>query len=242
MRAIAVLAAALSLAACASPGKRVEAPPSYVEPYDPFEGANRRALAANRVVDDLYIEPMADLYRFIFPARVRQSAANVTETILTPSYILNDLLQADLDDAGHNTVRLLANTTLGVGGLFDVAEGWGYEDRPEDLGQTLGNWGVPSGPYVVAPVVGPTTARGILGSLAKLGLSPTTQLILPDKLAVRGAMVGQRTAERRVSSHKQLTDIYESPEGYIELRSLFLQQQVNELYEDGDPYENLPDF
>lgn len=242
MRIAALLVLALMATACTTSPKRLEAAPSIVEPYDPFENANRRALNANRIVDDLYIKPAADFYQFILPGPVRRSASNFTDNLLVPSHVFNEILQLDFKDAGHSTVRFAINSTIGVAGLFDPATGWGFEERPEDLGQTLGNWGVPEGPYFVAPFVGPTTARGVLSSLAKLGISPTTQLYLPDDLGFRVGMVGQRTADRRIESHETLERVYTEEDGYILLRSLFLQQQAAELYEDGDPYENLPDF
>lgn len=243
MRSVLLLALALMSAACTTTPQRLEPAPSYEEPFDPFEGYNRRAFKANRIVDDLYIEPAADIYRLLLPSPVRRSAANLTENILTPGYILNELLQLDFEDAGHSTARFAINTTVGVGGLFDPAyHWWDLETRQEDLGQTLGNWGVPEGPYFVAPFVGPTTARGVLSSLAKLGLGPTTQLVLPEGIEYRAAMVTQRTAQRRLNSDEELERVFNSEDGYIRLRSLYLQSQAAELYEDGDPYENLPDF
>jgi phospholipid-binding lipoprotein MlaA len=241
-RLLLVLFALLAGAACTTSPKRLEAAPAVIEPNDPFERYNRRALKANAVVDDLYIEPFADLYRLILPSPVRRSAANFTENLITPTFVLNELLQLDFEDAGHSTARFAINSTLGVAGLFDPATGMGFENRPEDFGQTLGNWGVPEGPYVVAPFVGPTTARGIFGSLARLGLSPATQIYLPDDLTFRAGIVGQRTAERRIESHETLERVFTEEDGYILLRSLFLQEQAAALYEDGDPYENLPDF
>lgn len=242
MRSVALLAVAFLAAACANVPKRLEPVPSVTEPYDPLEGYNRRALAANRIVDDLYIKPAASFYAFVLPGPVRRSLANFTNNLLVPDHILNDILQADFRDAGHNTARLAINSTVGVGGLFDPATRWGFEERQEDLGQTLGNWGVPQGPYFVAPFVGPTTARGILGSLAKLGISPATNVYLPEDIGFRAGMVGQRTAERRITSDETLTDVYTRPDGYIVLRSLYLQDAAAELHEDGDPYANLPDF
>jgi phospholipid-binding lipoprotein MlaA len=228
--------------ACTTTPQRLEAPPQLTEANDPFENYNRRAFAANRIVDDLYIEPIADLYRLALPKPVRRSAANFTENLITPTFVFNEVLQLDWEDAKHSTARFAINSTIGVAGLFDPATGMGFENRPEDLGQTLGNWGVPEGPYVVAPFVGPTTVRGIFGSLARLGLSPATQAYLPPDLAFRAAIVGQRTAERRIESHETLERVFIADDGYVQLRSLYLQEQAAALYEDGDPYENLPDF
>ena len=237
-----LLIGALTLSACVSQPQRLEPAPQLVEAYDPFEGYNRRSLAANRVVDDLYIEPFADLYRFLLPKPVRTSASNFTSHLLIPSWVLNEVLQLDFKDAGHSTARFAINSTVGVVGLFDPATAWGYEARPEDLGQTLGNWGVPQGPYFIAPVVGPTNARGLLGSLARIGLTPDTQILLPDGLQYQATFVGQRTAEKRIEGAETLERVFNEMDGYILLRSLYLQEQAAALHEDGDPYENLPDF
>ncbi|NRA31423.1 MAG: VacJ family lipoprotein [Parvularculaceae bacterium] len=241
-RLFAPLMLALVMAACTTSPQRLEPAPEINEFYDPFENQNRRALAVNKVVDDLYIKPIANFYKFIVPKPARDGAANVTSNILQPSYIFNEFLQLDFEDAGHSTVRFAVNTTVGVGGIFDVATGMGFENRPEDLGQTLGNWGVPQGPYFIAPFVGPTTARGTLGSLARLGVDPVTLAILPEDISVRAGVIGQRTFQKRIDSDTTLTDVYTRPDGYILLRSLYLQEQAAALYEDGDPYANLPDF
>lgn len=232
----------LAATACTLSPQRLKSPPETIEPFDPFEGQNRRALAINRIVDDLYLAPMAGFYRALVPRPARAGAINFTDNILTPSYVFNEVLQLDFPDAGHSTARFAINTTLGVGGVFDVATGMGFELRPEDLGQTLGNWGVPQGPYFIAPFVGPTTARGVLGSLARLGIDPVTLVILPPDIGSRAAMVGQRTAQKRLESETTLNEVYTSPDGYVILRSLFLQEQAAALYEDGDPYANLLDF
>lgn len=244
MRLPALLLFVLLATACTTNPKRLEPAPEITDEgfYDPFEEQNRRALAVNRVVDDLYIQPLAGFYRRLLPKPAQEGAANVTGNILTASYVFNEVLQLDWEDAGHSAARLGINTTLGVGGVFDVATGMGFESRPEDIGQTLGNWGVPQGPFFIAPFVGPTTARGALGSLARLGISPVTLFILPDSLAVRGTMVGQRTAQKRIEGDDFLTDVFSREDGYILLRSTYLQEQAAQLHEDGDPYANLPDF
>lgn len=242
MRCLGLIGAALLLAACTTSPKRLEPAPEITEFYDPYEAANRRALAVNRVVDDLYIKPLSQIYDFLLPGPVQRSAANFTGNILTPSYIFNEILQADFKDAGHSSARFVVNSTLGVAGLFDVAAPMGLEERTEDLGQTLGNWGVPQGPYIIAPFVGPTTVRGALGSFARLGISPVTLAILPDGIGPRAGMIGQRTAQKRIDSDLTLEGVYTDPDGYIVLRSLYLQEQAAELHEDGDPYANLPDF
>lgn len=243
MKTIALIAIALLATACTTKPQRLEPAPLLEEVRDPLEKQNRRSFNANRVFDDLYIKPAAGFYKTVVPAPVRRSAANFTTNVLHPSYIFNELLQLDLEDAGHSTARFAINTTIGIGGLFDPAYyWWDLEIRQEDLSQTLGNWGVPEGPYLIAPVVGPTTARGIFGSLANLGIGPVTNAILPNDLSVRASVVGQRTAERRIQADDSLNDVFTSPDGYIMLRSLYLQQQAAKLHEDADPYANLPDF
>lgn len=242
LRTTLLIALTLASAACATKPQRLEPQPQIVEPYDPWEGYNRRALKANAIVDDLYIEPAADIYQFLIPAPVRRSASNFTTNLLAPSWVLNELLQLDFKDAGHTTARFLINSTVGVAGLFDPATGWGLDARPEDFGQTLGNWGVPPGPYFIAPVVGPTNARGVVGSLARIGLTPDTQILLPEGLEYRVGFVGQRTAQKRIEGDATLERVFTEEDGYILLRSLYLQEQGAQLHEDGDPYANLPDF
>ena len=131
---------------------------------DCFEGINRAVFSFNKGLDNLLIEPIAKGYRSL-PAPVRSGTSNVLTNLSSLVTIPNNVLQGQITTAGVNTGRFIINTTVGILGLFDVAQKMGFpEYEREDYGQTLGVWGVPSGCYLVLPVLGPSTIRDTAGS------------------------------------------------------------------------------
>jgi phospholipid-binding lipoprotein MlaA len=150
----AALAAALLLGGCATlpPGSRPD-------PRDRFERANRSVYAFNRAVDHAVLRPVARAYVKVTPQPVRRCVANFLSNIDYPITIVNDALQGKVHDSLSDIGRFGINTVVGVGGLFDPATHWGFEKHDEDFGQTLGKWGVQSGPYLMLPIFGPSTVR-----------------------------------------------------------------------------------
>jgi phospholipid-binding lipoprotein MlaA len=135
---------------------------------DCFEGVNRATFKFNQVLDGVVFEPLAKAYR-VLPSPVRSGTSNALDNLSTLVTIPNNLLQGDLKKATVNTGRFIVNTTIGIVGIFDVAEKVGFpEYEKEDYGQTLGVMGVGEGCYVVLPVLGPSTVRDTVGSLANL--------------------------------------------------------------------------
>ena len=131
---------------------------------DCFEGINRAVFSFNKGLDDMLIEPIAKGYRSL-PAPVRSGTSNVLTNLSSLITIPNNVLQGQITTAGVNTGRFIINTTIGILGLFDVAEKMGFpEYEKEDYGQTLGVWGVGPGCYLVLPVLGPSTIRDTAGS------------------------------------------------------------------------------
>ena len=131
---------------------------------DCFEGINRAVFSFNKGLDDVLIEPIAKGYRSL-PAPVRSGTSNVLTNLSSLITIPNNVLQGQIKTAGVNTGRFIINTTVGILGLFDVAEKMGFpEYEKEDYGQTLGVWGVGPGCYWVLPVLGPSTIRDTAGS------------------------------------------------------------------------------
>ena len=125
-------------------------------------------LSFNQGLDKVIFKPLATGYRKL-PQPVRSGASNALGNLSNVVTIPNNVLQGEFKDAGVNTLRFVINTTLGIGGLFDVASYYGLEKREkEDYGQTLGTWGVSEGCYFVLPVLGPTTVRDSLGSVANI--------------------------------------------------------------------------
>ena len=138
------------------------------EVKDCFESVNRATFKFNQVLDGAVFEPLAKAYR-VLPSPVRSGTGNALDNLSTLVTIPNNLLQGDFKKATVNTGRFIVNTTIGVVGIFDVAEKVGFpEYEKEDYGQTLGVMGVGEGCYVVLPVLGPSTVRDTVGSLANL--------------------------------------------------------------------------
>ena len=138
------------------------------EVKDCFESVNRATFKFNQVLDGVVFEPLAKAYR-VLPSPVRAGTSNALDNLSTLVTIPNNLLQGDFKKATVNTGRFIVNTTIGVVGIFDVAEKVGFpEYEKEDYGQTLGVMGVDEGCYVVLPVLGPSTVRDTVGSLANL--------------------------------------------------------------------------
>lgn len=131
----------------------------YQHEDDPWESFNRKVFAFNEGLDRWILKPTAEGYVFITPQPVRKSITNVFRNLGEPSNLINNLLQAKFHDAGVDISRFMLNTTFGVLGLFDVATEMGLERSDEDFGQTLGKWGVESGPYVVLPLIGSSSVR-----------------------------------------------------------------------------------
>ncbi len=135
---------------------------------DCFEGINRAVFSFNQGLDNLLIEPIAKGYRSL-PAPLRSGTGNVLTNLSSLITIPNNVLQGQIKTAGVNTGRFIINTTVGIFGLFDVAEAMGFpEYEKEDYGQTLGVWGVGSGCYLVLPVLGPSTIRDTAGSFINI--------------------------------------------------------------------------
>jgi phospholipid-binding lipoprotein MlaA len=149
-------AAALLLALSALSGARVLAGEA---PKDPLEHLNRATFAFNDALDRMLARPAAKAYKAVVPEKARQVVSNFLSNLAYPTVIVNDALQAKFKDAGADTARFVTNTVVGVGGLFDPATRLGLPVHDEDFGQTLGVWGVPAGPYLVLPFLGPSDLR-----------------------------------------------------------------------------------
>jgi len=126
---------------------------------DPWERMNRGTHQFNNSVDRAVLKPVATAYRDHVPEPIRTSVTNVLDNLGYPTTIANQFLQGKLKEGLQDTGRFLLNTTFGVAGIFDLASRAGLDKHDEDLGQTLGRWGMPSGPYLVIPLLGPSTVR-----------------------------------------------------------------------------------
>jgi len=168
----------LGLGACATrpDPTDAEAVAEFRANNDPLEPLNRASFFVNDGVDTLVLRPAAEAYRIFIPPEVRTGVRNVLGNLRTPVILVNDLLQGETQRAGNTVGRFVLNTTLGVGGIFDVATGFGLPGHAEDFGQTLAVWGASEGPYLFIPVLGPSNSRDLVGFGVDAATNPFTWL------------------------------------------------------------------
>jgi len=195
---------------------------------DPWESFNRPVFRFNDAVDTYALKPVAQGYRKVTPQFVETGVHNVFRNMWEVGNLANNLLQGKIHDAGVDTSRLLFNTTLGGLGFFDVATRMGLQRSDEDFGQTLGAWGVQSGPYLVLPLLGPSSLRDAPAKIPDSYLTPYPHIDhVPTRNVTRGVnIVDTRAslldAERMVSGDK-----------YIFIRNAYLQNREFRV-RDGD--------
>lgn len=142
-------------------------------PNDPFEPVNRGIFGFNEAIDQAVLIPVAKGYQAAVPELMRQGVSNFFGNFGDAWSAINQALQGKGEAAVTMTMRVATNTLFGIGGLFDVASDLGMERQSEDFGQTLGRWGLPAGPYLVWPLLGPSTARDTLGRPLDLSWTPS---------------------------------------------------------------------
>jgi phospholipid-binding lipoprotein MlaA len=214
------------------------APDARAETPDPLEGLNRKVLAFNDTADRFVLKPVAKGYRAVTPKPVRRSIGNFFSNLFTPLTAINQLLQGKVGQSGQDTMRFLVNTTLGVGGLFDVSSKVGLPQHDEDFDQTFARWGIGSGPYLVLPFFGPSTVRGGIGSMCGAAINPIRYL---DDPSWRYALSGLYFVDTR----SQLLDVEQLVGGdrYTFLKDAYLQRRaflINDGAATEDPF--LEDF
>lgn len=225
----ALLVSLAVLAGCASSGEMRER-----HPDDPWEGFNRKVFAFNEVVDRYALKPAAQGYRFITPDPVETGVGNFFSNLGEIRTTLNSLLQGKGGNAGVSTGRFLINTTVGIGGLFDVATRMDITGREEDFGQTLGAWGVGEGAYLVLPLLGPSTVRDTAGLPVDAYAYPLTYV---EDDTVRYSLRALQIIDARAGLLDQEALI--SGDRYTFIRDAYLQQrrfEVNDGELGEDPF------
>lgn len=155
---------AIVLTGCANSATR--------HPDDPLEPLNREIYSFNRGIDTFFFAPVAGVYNRLLPRQVRNCVTNFFSNVNDVNVIANQVLQLKIPDAMRSTIRLTINTTVGVGGLFDVASTAGFYKTRQDFGTTLAHYGVKNSPYLVLPLLGPSTIRDSAGLVVDFWLSP----------------------------------------------------------------------
>lgn len=213
---LALLCAGL-LPACAT------LPPGERDPRDPFERFNRSMYRVNDALDRGVAKPVAKAYTKITPAPVRTGVSNFFRNLSSPTVIVNDLLQLKPRAFLTDTARLVINTTIGIGGLFDPASQLGLPAGDEDFGQTLGRWGVGSGPYLVLPVLGPSSARDTFGLVGDQFTDPKYYLV--NDIWVNVGLTTASLIDTRASLLGTDEVLASSYDPYVFMRNAFLQRR-----------------
>jgi phospholipid-binding lipoprotein MlaA len=203
------------------------------DPRDPLEPLNRAVYSVNEAVDTVALKPAAYLYRNAVPPPVRGGVTSFFGNFRDVTTAINDALQFKLKAAASDVGRILINSTVGILGVFDVATPLGLEKHQEDFGQTLASWGVPDGPYLMLPLLGPSTVRDAVGWAGDYFTDPEFYLFTEhpqDWIVFTVRVVNVRAnllpADRLLEA---------TTDRYVFLREAYLQQRLNLLY-DG----NLP--
>lgn len=187
---------------------------------DPWEGVNRAVFRFNDTLDTYALKPIAKGYQAVTPQFLEDGIHNVFGNVGDVGNLANNLFQAKFHDAGVDTSRLIFNTTFGVLGFFDVASRMGLQKSDEDFGQTLGAWGVNSGPYLVLPLFGPSTVRDAVALVPESYVGPYRYMgHVPTRNVTRAVEVVDTRASL-LSAEKMITG-----DKYIFLRNAYLQNR-----------------
>ncbi len=205
-----------------------------VQIADPHEPANRFVFGFNQFLDIAVLKPVAYTYRWVTPEPVRVAIGNVVNNTYAPITIVNAALQGDRDKVGDTTVRFLLNTTLGMGGLLDVATLAGLPQYYEDFGQTMAAYGVPSGDYIVVPVLGPSTPRHLAGRAVDYLTNPLTWLLWDTSLLVSTTPTMATFVTQREANIEAFEAMESSPDFYEVAKTAYVQNRQAAIH-DRDP-------
>jgi len=222
-----ILAAGLlALAACAdyTNEKALNDPDAN---SDPYEGFNRAMFGVNKALDTVLVKPVTDVYRFIVPETGRKMVDNFVSNLETPVVLVNSVLQGDQENTFATFWRFALNSSVGIGGLFDVASEGGLHNRSADFGQTMAVWGVGSGPYTYVPIFGPGTIRDSFGRIVDIAFNP---LVWVHPTWYSYAQAGVTIVDRRSVYYNLIDDTYKSSlDPYATFRSGYLQKRTSDI-------------
>ncbi|HLY46178.1 MAG TPA: VacJ family lipoprotein [Stellaceae bacterium] len=228
-----LLVAGLAISGCAAPAasggpQTAQASEGFIDPY---EDTNRSIFEFNQGVDRNVLVPVSKAYRTVVPPPMRQSLHDFMQNLNGPVILVNDVLQGQLGLAGNTLARLVVNTTVGVGGMFDVATRVGIPYHSNDLGVTLATWGFADGPYIMLPVLGPSTARDTVGMVGDSFADPGDYVAGQNHYlwaaVARSAVSGVDERSRNIET---LADIEKtSLDYYATIRSLYRQRRQAQI-------------
>lgn len=231
LAAFASLPLLLTGCATAPPASDPDSLADFRETNDPLEPTNRVFYKINNGIDTVVLRPLAVAYRAVLPQTVRDHTHNVLANLGMPVQLFNDMLEAKPRRAGDSLMRLLVNTTIGIGGVFDVATEWGWPDHDSDGGITLAMWGIPNGPYLFLPVLGPSSPREaagfggdyVINPLSWIGYGTTADALAYTKLGISAVDARAAVLDDLDKVTSQALDPYAT------IRSLYRQHRASQI-------------
>ena len=220
---LSLLCAAASVAHADEPASPEAASTEPAPAFDPIEPVNRATFALNDVIDMIIVNPLVSLWNGVLPQPVRQGVSNVFDNLDDVYAGVNHVLQGSPSTAGADFGRVIVNTTVGVGGLFDVSTKVGLKKTYGDFGQTLGVWGFSTGPYVVLPLIGPSTLRDTSGRAVRVVTDARNLLPTNTSYALMGT---EYLATRADAKSNENLVAASSLDRYVFVRNLYLQRRA----------------
>ncbi|QJE72464.1 VacJ family lipoprotein [Aerophototrophica crusticola] len=236
----------LGAATFALPAGAQEASQPAEDVNDPLEPVNRAIFWLNEGLDVVILRPVAEIYKAVLPDPAKRGVRNVLQNLRSPLDLANQTLQGDWEGAGNVVKRFAINTTVGLGGLIDVAGEHGMPYEYESFDQTLAVWGVPEGPYLVLPLLGPSSLRDAVGFGAEFYGDPVSNLASNnDAQWFNYTRAGLNVADTRAGYIEVMDDLKRNSfDYYAAMRSLYRQRRDNWV-RDGvlpPPSADLPDI
>lgn len=220
----------LGFGACASKPADQLAQQEADDANDPLEPTNRFFYRVNDGLDTYILRPVAVAYRDVVPGAVRRPIHNVLANMSSPVVFTNDVLEAKSRRAGTTMMRFILNTTVGIGGLFDVATDLGYPQHDADFGVTLALWGVGSEPFLFLPVLGPSNVRDATGFGADIAIDPLTWASFGGSKTLGYARFGLGAVDARERVIDTVDSVKKTAlDPYATFRSLYRQNRASEI-------------
>ena len=239
MRALCV---SVLLAIWAGPVAAQNATPAMT-PSDPYERTNRSLFRVHQQIDRSVVRPAALGYKAVTPEPVRKGVRNVLSNLGEPVTFINQVLQLRPVQAGETATRFVANSTVGLLGVFDVATAAGVPAHEEDFGQTMATYGVQPGPYLFVPVVGPTNARDLTGRVVDIAINPVNAISFDGSAALKAGAVTVNGLGARAAADAEIQRLNASAtDPYATYRSLYSQNRQARIANGAADVEALPEF
>lgn len=210
---------------------------------DPYEAYNRAMFAFNDAFNQTVMTPVARAYTTVVPQPARTGVSNFIQNLGEPLNMANALMQGNVESGLTSLMRFSLNSTLGLAGLIDIGNAAGLSPQDEDFGQTLYVWGVwDQSNYLILPLLGPTTARGVMGMAVDTQYDPTYPHLLDWQTRQRLGLNVVKAVDTYVTVLPLLQEVQQQPDPYIFMRESFFQNRKNKLYNGQPPLPALDDF